>query len=268
MEQYYKVNPNNLRRQEESIMKRNSLWYRALGPVLNDIDNLSYAVIKGEVLSVMAYGEKGYRNSGDIDILIDRKHVKNVREIFLKHGFNDGLLDKDGNPRSLTREEKIIFMNSHQVLPFYKKLEQDSNNKNFLCVDINVDIFWGEYMGKRIDMDTFLSDTTCMNLYNCHIKVLPLIKAFIQLCFHHYKEMHALYYFKLGNPFKEKMFQDVYCFYDRHIKNQIDLLLKFAEEYSLKDVFYYILYYTNLVFPDNILAEHIEFFKTDTGSKS
>src|SRR5690554_5704844 len=123
MEQYYKVNPNNLRRQEESIMKRNSLWYRALGPVLNDIDNLSYAVIKGEVLSVMAYGEKGYRNSGDIDILIDRKHVKNVREIFLKHGFNVDLLDKDGNPRSLTREEKIIFMNSHQVLPFYKKLE-------------------------------------------------------------------------------------------------------------------------------------------------
>ncbi len=266
MEKHYQVNPNNLRSQKEDIVKQNALWYRALSSVLFDMDNLNYAVIKGEALSVMAYGEKGYRDSGDVDILVDRKHIKSVRDVFLKHGFNDNLLDNDGNPRSLTREEKIMFMNSHQVLPFYKNLSQGSDDA-FLCVDINVDIFWGEYRGKRIDMNSFLSDTVYMDLHDCHIKVLSPIKAFIQLCMHHYKEMHALYYLKLGNPFTEKMFQDVYCLYDRHIKNKINYLLKFVEEYSLEEVFYYILYYTNLVFPDYILEKHLKLFETDEGVK-
>lgn len=56
----------------------NQKCYTCLKPLLKNM-NFCYAIIKGETLSKLAYGELGKRTSSDIDILIPRNTFKKNR---------------------------------------------------------------------------------------------------------------------------------------------------------------------------------------------
>lgn len=95
-----------------------------------------YVIVKGEVLSYQAYGATGRRHFGDIDILIDRKDLSAVTKVFLEDGFETNML---------TREQEIVAKAfSHQMPPLWNKV-----NGVTVSVDINYDIFWGEWTGPR-----------------------------------------------------------------------------------------------------------------------
>ncbi|MBN2983977.1 MULTISPECIES: nucleotidyltransferase family protein [Cohnella] len=249
--------PEHLRIQEDSILRKNAEWYALFKPIAEELEDIPYAVIKGEPLSVMAYGEPGFRDSGDIDLLVPREQLNRVTEILHKYHFRNLLFDERGNPRELTRREKIMFLRSHQVAPFYYVYDTRLMN-----IDVNVDIYWGEYDGKRIALSEVLSDTVRMNLHGTTVKTLSEMHAFIELCLHHYKEMNSIYGFKLKNPFATYMFQDIYCFYKRHMETRIDELLEYSRTYDLDGILYYLFHYTNRVFRDEALAEHAKRFET------
>ena len=227
------------------------------------MEKLPYAIIKGEVLSIKAYGGEGYRKCGDLDLLVPRTYTDKIKEILKNNGFLENIFDKNGKPRLLTRQEKIMFMNSHQIVPFVK----NHNCSNEIPVDINVDIFWGEYERKRIDMETFLEDTESMIIYDIPVKVLSDIKCFFEVCLHHYKEMQAPYYLAMANPFNEKMFQDIYSFYKKSICNQMNALIDYVFENQVEEVFFYIFYYTSWVFNDDEMKIDCKKFETAEGLK-
>lgn len=172
----------------------------------------------------------------------------------------DGILSEDGI-------ENIHLGNSgfgrayHQIPPYIKR-----DDIFEICIDINFDVFWGEYEGKRINISSFLSDAIELYVYGCNIKSLSILKAFLQLALHHYKDMNSIFLLATEKTIKFDTFKDVYYL----LKNNLDAIIldklyAMSVEYEIIPYVFYVLYYTGQVFDDNILNQYIEAFKTPEG---
>ncbi len=230
------------------------LRFDKFAQILPELGQFNYSVIKGEVLSVQAYSIEGKRFSKDNDILISRKNISNIENILMFHGFNN---------ISYTRRKKITMLtNSHQILPWIK----EDDELGSIIVDINFDIFWGEYEGKRIDIEEFLSDTIEMEIYGVKVKTLPPIKAMIQLILHHYKDMNSIFLLATRKSIKYDMFKDVYYLLKNNLDTiPLDKLHAMSAEYDIIPYVFYVLYYTGQVFDDEVLKQCIEVFRTPEG---
>lgn len=215
---------------------------------------IPYVVVKGEPLSFIAYNELGKRISADIDILIPKAHLKLAEQKLKELDFNN-----DGNNR-----EKHMFMLActHQVLPWYKGIKPCGE----ISIDLNFDIFWGEYEGNRIDIGEFLSDTIEMEIYGVKVKTLPPLKAMIQLILHHYKDMNSLFLLTTRKSIRYDMFKDVYYLLKNNLDAiPLDKLYAMSAECDIIPYVFYILYYTGQVFDDDLLKQYIEAFRTPEG---
>lgn len=230
------------------------LRFQIFSRIIPDINDFNYSIIKGETLSLQAYGSEGRRFGSDIDILTTRKDIANIESVLKAHGFNNV---------SHTRNNRITMMTcSHQTVPWVKEVESLGQ----ITVDINHDVFWGEYEGKRFDMEEFLLDAIKMDVYGVKIKTLPAVKTMIQLILHHYKDMNSIFLLATRKSIKYDMFKDVYYL----LKNNIDIitldkLYTMSCMYNIVPYVFYVLYYTGQVFDDEILKKYIEAFKTPEG---
>ena len=178
------------------------ILYKELEPVWKTLSCVNYAVIKGEVLSQQIFSVPWRRQSNDIDILIDKKNVKLLENELQKLGF----FQLQPDDKSNARQNRILCMAfSHQIPPYHK-----NKFSYHLNVDVNYDIFWGEYEGQRCSIDEFLSDTVAMNIFGADIKTLTIEKAFIQLILHHYKEMNSIFHLCHYNCIRTQLFSDIY----------------------------------------------------------
>lgn len=226
------------------------ILYKELEPLFIALSSINYAVVKGEVLSQQIYGSTDKRRPSDIDILVDKNDVKKIENELFKLGFNQK--DLDDNKK---RHIRVLCMTySHQIPSFYKE------KLGFgLSVDINFDIFWGEYEGKRCSIKEFLSDTVETNIYNVAVKSLPVEKAFVQLILHHYKEMNSLYHLTHYNCIRTNMFKDIYIMLLFNMKAiTVKRVIELCETYSIGSIVYYMVYYTYLVFNDTFLLRYLE----------
>lgn len=229
--------------------------YNEISKFINTID-FPYAVVKGEVLSVQAYNKVFCRNSCDVDFIIHRSNVKKFENILLQHGFTRN---------SLNRRDEIMLLSSSHQMPTYEKEIPDVGT---VVIDVNFDIFWGEYIGRRIDMNEFLSDVKPMELFKCKVNVLPPLKALLQVCLHHYKEMNSLYHLTRHNSINCNMFSDIYYLWKNNITDLcLEKLINIGREYDISCYLYYILYYTNCVFKDKELQKYVDTFCTDEGKR-
>ena len=228
--------------------------YLMTSKVLTCLIRGNYAVIKGEVLSKQAYKKNGFRNSSDIDILISRKNINELEEALSKCGFYNS---------SLKRSDKITMLSaSHQVAPWIKEILP----WGVIVIDLNFDVFWGEYEGKRIDIEEFLSDTIEMEIYGVKVKTLPPIKAMIQLILHHYKDMNSIFLLATRKSIKYDMFKDIYYLLKNNLDAiPLDRLYEMSAEYEIIPYVFYVLYHTGQVFDDEILKQYMEAFRTPEG---
>lgn len=221
----------------QSVLDRaaRKVKYQYLINLLNQNADFPYAVIKGEVLSVMAYGAAGKRNSGDIDVLVDRKDLKALEMILKEDGFESA---------DLTRQEKIVARAfSHQIEPYHKQLPLGT-----LEVDINYELIWGEWQGKKPSVKEILDRREFVDVFGVQVPCLAVEDAFIQMCLHHYKDMNVLFHLTLHNPISRRLFDDVAGFWKLQSKKMdLSKLREWMEEYSLTPFFYYIAYYTDRV---------------------
>lgn len=221
------------------------ILYKELEPLFAALSSVRYAVVKGEVLSQQIYGVPDRRRSSDIDILIDKKNVKFLEEQLHKLGFEQKLPEDSAEIR---RNRVLCMAYSHQI-PSYHKDKFGFH----LNVDVNYDIFWGEYEGKRCSIDEFLSDTVDMEIYGVTVKTLPIEKAFVQLVLHHYKEMNSIYHLSQHNTIRTEMFRDVYDMINRnHIVLGLEQLKALCKKYNIGEYIYYMLFYSHIVFGDFI----------------
>ena len=217
--------------------------------------NFPYAIIKGEALSLMAYGELGKRNSQDIDLLISPKYIGIAKVILNDNGFYYIIKNK---------YDKVLTLSmSHQSPTYIKKTKI-----SYIYLDFNHSIFWGEYAGKCVDIDTFLEDIIDMEIYGCNMKTLPPIKMLIQLILHHYKDMNSIFLLATRKSIKRSMFDDVYFLLKNNLEDiPLDKLYTLSKFYGIIPFVYYVLYHVGLFFQDETLREYISAFKTDEGER-
>ena len=262
----YVLDERNLRSQKAETIARAKFMLQSLEPeIFQFLDTIPYAMINGEALSVTAYGDVGYRTSMDFDFLVSVRHSKAIKEIFFNHGYVEFLYDKEGNPRKPTRKEQIMLINANRLTAFEKLTDKGIK----LSFDFNTDIFWGEYDGKKIDIDEFVADAETVDIHGFKIKMLTDVKCFIQTCLHHYNLMNSPFY--LFEPRKivlsECWFQDIYSLYINKICSKKSAIEKFVYDFELQDEFYYMLYYTSVIFQDEELYQFADTFKTESGVK-
>ena len=217
-----------------------------------------YAVIKGAVLSHMAYGDPFVRHSGDIDLLIRRKDADDLKALLLSLGFVQGRIT-DGGIVPFSRRE-ILFQTkaSHQTAPYVK------STGNRLCpyvnVDVNTDILWGE-SEEKADMDAVLANTERTVLLDVPFPKLTSEMELISLCLHHYKDMHSLYLLS-GGSLRLSLFCDLY-YYLRNVRPNAEKLRVLAHTLRVGQYVYACLYDTQTIFDDPLLVPYLDALESE-----
>lgn len=218
---------------------------------------IPYAVIKGTVLSQELYGGIHYRKSGDIDLLVSRNHIDEIKRIILENGFIQGRVTEKGLEPFTRRELLFQTTMSHQAAPFIK--ETGNPLCPYINVDINMDILWGE-SSRKADMDFVLKNTLPIPICGIAVPKLFCEMEFISLCLHHYKDMNSIYLL-CGGSLKLSLFCDIY-FYVIRCRPDIKTLKAICEQLDVSDYIYYCLYYTNQIFADDVLNPYLNALHT------
>lgn len=220
-------------------------------------ENISYAVVKGAVLSKMIYGDCFLRRSGDIDILISRENIEKVKRFLGDDGFVQGRMTLDGVVPYSRQELLFQSLMSHQIAPFVKCCT--SNVHKHAKIDINLDIMWGENE-RKTDMQYVLGFTEMVNICDTKIRKFTNEMEFIALCLHHYKDMNSIYLLS-ESRLRLKLFYEIYL-YIKKCKLNLDILLKLGEKLSVTKYLYYCLYYVDTIFADAEVKRYKEFLYT------
>lgn len=224
----------------------NAIRYEALREVFADMQDMEYAVVKGEALSLAAYGELGKRTSNDVDVLAYKSDVYEIERILMSHGFSPE--EKD---QKVSRHKRIFLMaNSHQTIPYTKK-----QNGIEVNVDVNFGILWGEYEGERIDVREFLKDTKEIVIHGVRVNVLSKEKTLIHLMLHNYKDVNSTYLLlRRKRPIYERVYKDVFLLAASMSESELASLTRLSKSLSVEPYVYYMAYYANHLFLNEKLA--------------
>ena len=230
-----------------------SLLYEECDEIFEQLNSIPYVIMKGCVLSKSIYGDEGYRSIGDIDILVSPKHIEYVDEVLSRGGFVQGTII-EGDVQEYNRSEKIFHRAfTHQLASYIKK-----TNRRLLPViniDINIDLLWGE-SDLNINIDEYLQHTQTVSVFNKSVNKLEPIYEFIALCLHHYKDLNSVYLiYKHG--LKLSLFSDIY-YYVKNAKLDSKEMYKVAQELGVSKFIYYCLFYTNVIFDDEIISKFLD----------
>lgn len=216
--------------------------YSAIKNVLKQI-TFEYAIIKGNILSYMAYGDSFIRSSGDIDLLVSRSNAETIKCFLLDSGFVQGKV-KQNTIYPFSRKEIIYYSSAtHQSAPYIKASQ--SSILPFINVDINYSVMWGEYKND-IDINYILSYVEPYDFAGITVNKLIPEMEFIALCLHHYKDLNSIYLLS-KNGIKLCYFCDIFYYLERNLLD-MSLLLSLIQTLDVGRYIYYCLYYTNLIF--------------------
>lgn len=212
-----------------------------------------YVIAKGATLSMLCYNNPTQRGSGDIDVLLPRDSAKQFEQLLHSKGYHSLFSGR--------KQRIFALLSSHQLIPLVKKLNFSTSK-----IDINFSVFWGEYEGKLINIDEFLSDAIEINIYGMKVKTLPPLKAMVQLILHHYKDMNSIFLLATRKSIKYSMFNDVFYLLKNNLDTiSIDKLYNISVKYNIVPYVFYVLYYTGEIFEDVTLKKYIEAFRTSEG---
>ena len=214
--------------------------------------SIPYAVIKGAVLSNVAYGNPFIRTSGDIDILIRRQDSDIIKKQLVSCGFIQGRVTDQGII-PFTRKE-VLFQTAltHQTAPYIKQ----TNNPlcPYINIDINMDILWGESLEKS-NMDLVLSLSEETSLFNITFRKLTPEMEFISLCLHHYKDMNSIYLLTYGS-LKLGLFCDIY-YYLINVKPNAQIIKDICKTLNVGRYIYVCIYQAMQIFDDSRLEQYL-----------
>lgn len=233
--------------------------YTACAGFFRRMKDVSYAVVKGETLSLHCYGETGCRRSCDIDILIAAKDVDRVGMLLKEEGFSQKSVGETDRER---RINKIFCLTrTHQTLPFEKRVGIYN-----VEIDINFNVLWGDKKENEIDMEEFLQDTVEISVYGQKIKALSLEKAFIQTCLHHYKELNSIYLIISKKRINLNMYKEIdYFLLNNRESLSPQMILEVSEKYHIRKYIYYMIFYAQKVTHDDFLNAYVSMLYSQEG---
>jgi len=219
-------------------------------------NEISYAVIKGAVLSQALYKNPHIRFSGDIDILIHRRDADSIKQLLHANGFIQGRVTETGIIPFTRKELLFQATMTHQTAPYIK----ETGNKlyPYVNLDVNMEILWGE-SEEKADMDYVLSNIETSNLFNISFQKLSSEMEFVSLCLHHYKDLNSIYLLTQGS-FRLGLFCEIYD-YLRNVRLDTAKLFKIATHLKIAQYLYVCIYQTKLIFEDPLLDNYIDLFQ-------
>lgn len=224
---------------------------------LNELysSEIPYAIIKGCPLELFKNGSFSGRMINDIDILLDRVYASKVTTLLKEKGYS--------LPSNIHRSEYIAAISSSHQYPVYYKYVGDFYSQ----IDINFDVFWGEYQGKRFPISSLLEDAVDLDFCECHIKTLSPMKHLIVVILHHYKEMNSIFHLLGHNAIKPRLFEDIKNLIENnpHIFSPEKVMCE-CLSYKIVPYAYYLFYYANLYYGDSCLSEYVSALECKGGT--
>lgn len=229
-----------------------SFLYEEIQKVVAPIKN--YAIVKGDPLSLLVFGQCGKRLMSDVDILVNYSDVVNVERSLYQNGF----------VKTINSRESELFMKSfsHQSVPFVKENLMFGN----IYIDINFDVFWGEYEGTKIDITSYLENSMEINLYGTTLKTLTPLYLFVHFALHTYKDMNSIYLLSQRCTDWCVALEELYNLLMRNMSEiSIDKLVALCEIYSIKPFIYYVLYHVNYLYEDKTICNYLKALYCENG---
>lgn len=213
---------------------------------------IKYAVLKGAYLGDVAYGDLSLRKVNDVDILIRKENIKQIKEVCKECGFVPGKADRVNKKiEHYTRKQEIAFArNTHQIATMVKLGNDDVIGFYDTVIDFNFKLSWGEYDGESILADEFLEHTEKFRDSNGYFyDVLKPAYNLVQLCLHAYKEANGLFFLQLNHGMFLRAFLDIY-YYIVKMDQQLDseLFLNLVRKYKIQSYVYFILFIIEEIF--------------------
>lgn len=234
--------------------------YNEVGKIIANMSDIPYAIIKGEPLSVLCYGKTGVRESSDVDFLILKRDILRFEQILISCGFSTKKTDNFVEAR---KHRITCLSGSHQIEPYEKKVLNVS-----VILDVNFDVYWGEYEGERIGVENFLKHTEPISVLGITVNSLEPIYAFLHLILHHYKEMNSIYHLLSHKSIDVKKFMEISVLFHKLAEmNKLDEVDEIVNEFKLQPYVFYLLYYADCIYPSILLKEWVEKYRSDGAEK-
>ncbi len=234
------------------VYQYNQYWMESYQCALQKISeilekgNFSYAVLKGGLLSFMY--PSGIRTSNDIDLLIERKSIPELVELFSKGGFVQGFIKKGYLERASRKDIINAQLNRGEIIPFIKKV--DWKAMEFLEVDINISLDEKPVENMEI-VQKMLARREKLDMEgNQCLYTLGEEDFFIHLCMHLYKEASVYQWVYMGRDLSLYKFYDIYLYFKEKIaKKSVVELEKRVKRLGVEKEVSYSLIHTNALWP-------------------
>ena len=245
----------------ESNEKAYKSMFSEMERIFRNLDeaNILYAVNKGLYTAILSYEQVGDRWFNDIDILIDASDEGKTVSILKSNGFSQSKFDKEAKElTAISRQSEVFFSAfTHQTAPFIKVV--DSLYAEYMTVDVNHHIMWGEVLDeyKDFDMKDLISHRRMMNFCGVRFWGLEPEYGFIHMALHLYNDLNSMIILTTPKGYNLRGFLDIYLFVKNNNLNW-KLIRDYCFTHRIANYVYYVLRMTGVVFSDPFLQTYME----------
>lgn len=230
-----------------------------IADALNE-QNVSYAVLKGPIVTHYAYRNLGIRTSSDIDLLVHPGMITPVVKVLQELGHVQGKYDAASRSIvPISRAQAVLWRTyTHQLWPFRKVLGWTFLER---CkVDINFSLEIGQQGSDKDLVEAMLSRRIPVQIGSAVAYSLCWEDFLLHLCLHVAKEAMSLWAAKSQIDLTLYKFCDVQ-YAAANLPVHWARVLEVTCERKLEKEMYYALFHTELLFPGTISPEVLKALK-------
>lgn len=231
---------------------RNDVYFLEVETVLQELNknNIKVLMTKGSYLINNVYS-KYARTINDIDLIIEKKNVKQVVDIIQSKGyiFFYGFDWKNCSIIPMNRHQQLFWQMDSHNLPVLSK-QTSSPFAKYVNIDVGIDLF-SKKDKYKFKVEEMFSRSMEYKIGNTSVNVLSREDFLIHLCTHLYRESISDACVYLGQDLNLIKFCDIYEYIIK-FNNEIDWnkFIVIAKDNNCIEPIYFSLYYTNLIFND------------------
>jgi hypothetical protein len=219
--------------------------------------NIEHVFLKGSVLSSTIY-PVGTRAFNDIDILVSKKSIQEVKKVLYELGFLQGQYDyKKGVVDRFDQDTITQSINTRgEMAPFVKIV--DEKTIKTIDVDVNFSLDW-KSDGSDEAVDYFLNKRVLTPVdNNFSIYSLKEEHLFIHLCSHFHKDAALIDVVKKRKVLDLYKFVDIYTFIQTYFKKiSPEKIFDDSVKYGFDKHVFFALNYVIRAFPDILTIKNV-----------
>ncbi|MGE5456533.1 MAG: nucleotidyltransferase family protein [Ignavibacteriales bacterium] len=219
--------------------------------------NIKHVFLKGSVLSSTLY-PAGTRASNDIDILVSKDSIQEVKKALYELDFVQGKYNYKNDTVEEFDNHTIAqsIKDRGETAPFIKVINKVTIKT--IDVDVNFSLDWNPNANNEI-VTSFLDERILVPIdSNSSIYSLKEEHLFIQLCIHLYKDSVLLDIVKKRKVLDLYKFVDLYLFIQKYFETiNPEKIFEDSIKYNFDKQVFFALNYTAKIFPDIMKIDNV-----------